>query len=55
MDQKAAEQSPTPNTTEPRSVSSKELLGEASELWIQHEGEVYRLRLTRNNRLILTK
>jgi hemin uptake protein HemP len=35
--------------------SAQELLGERGILRIEHEGEVYTLRVTRNNRLILTK
>lgn len=36
-------------------VLSSELLGDRREIAIQHGDEVYRLRLTSNNRLILTK
>ena len=39
----------------PRSVSSAALLQGARELVIQHEGGEYHLRLTRNDKLILTK
>jgi hemin uptake protein HemP len=35
--------------------TAQELLGERGILRIEHEGEVYTLRITRNNRLILTK
>jgi hemin uptake protein HemP len=35
--------------------SAQELLGERGILRIEHEGELYTLRITRNNRLILTK
>jgi len=38
-----------------RTLAARELLGERGLLRIEHEGEVYTLRLTRNNRLILTK
>jgi hemin uptake protein HemP len=38
-----------------RRVSARELLGSARTLQIEHNGEVYTLRLTRNDRLILTK
>jgi len=34
---------------------AQDLLGERGILRIEHEGEVYTLRITRNNRLILTK
>lgn len=39
----------------PRRVRASEVLGPRGILLIEHEGEIYTLRLTRNNRLILTK
>lgn len=36
-------------------LQSQNLFVLGREIRIQHEGEEYRLRLTRNNRLILTK
>jgi hemin uptake protein HemP len=39
----------------PRSVPSSELFRGLRELRIEHEGEQYTLRLTRLNKLILTK
>ena len=36
-------------------VSSAELLKGAQEILIDHEGEIYRLRVTRNGKLILQK
>jgi hemin uptake protein HemP len=47
----AADASPS----RPRVVSSKELLGEAGHVHIEHDSEIYSLRRTRNGRLILTK
>ena len=38
-----------------RRVSSQSLLEGARELVIQHQGNEYHLRLTRNDKLILTK
>jgi len=38
-----------------RTVEARELVGARGVLRIEHEGEVYTLRITRNNRLILTK
>jgi hemin uptake protein HemP len=38
-----------------QTISSRTLLGERGLLRIEHDGEFYTLRLTRNNRLILTK
>ena len=40
--------------SEPR-VDSHRLLAGGRELVIDHSGQVYRLRLTRNDKLILTK
>lgn len=39
----------------PRTVRSAELLGAGREIVILHGGEAYRLRVTRNGKLILTK
>lgn len=39
----------------PRTVSSVEVLGEAQEVVIDHEGQTYRLRRTSQGKLILTK
>jgi hemin uptake protein HemP len=36
-------------------VDSKELMGKSNYLDIAHEGEVYRLRITKYRKLILTK
>lgn len=41
--------------TAPRLLSSETLLAGADEILIQHEGETYRLRRTRQGKLILTK
>lgn len=46
-------QPPPPAT--PRVIDSSELLAGQHEIWIQHAGEIYRLRLTRNGKLILQK
>lgn len=39
----------------PRSIESGELLGGANQVFILHDGQVYSLRRTRENKLILTK
>ena len=39
----------------PRTVSTQELFAGLREICIEHEGEVYRLRITRRNKLILQK
>lgn len=43
-----------PAVAQPR-LSSDRLLQGARELLIEHQGELYRLRLTGKNKLILTK
>lgn len=43
------------STTPVRRVSSQSLLAGERELVIQHQGNEYHLRLTRNDKLILTK
>jgi hemin uptake protein HemP len=40
---------------EPAALDSVALLAGGSEVMIRHGAEVYRLRVTRQNRLILTK
>jgi hemin uptake protein HemP len=55
------QESPPPRTPPPtqaadsRRLDSRALLGSRRELLIQHNGELYRLRLTRAGKLILTK
>ena len=39
----------------PRVIPSHELLGERGQLHIEHQGERYLLRVTRQGKLILTK
>ncbi|MCP5277776.1 MAG: hemin uptake protein HemP [Thiobacillus sp.] len=39
----------------PAAICALELLGEARSVVIEHRGERYELRLTRNGKLILTK
>ena len=51
----AGEPGSDPKRNQPAVINSEELLGGSKELWIRHHDEVYRLRLTRNGRLILTK
>lgn len=40
---------------DPPQIASTALLGGGNELLIHHAGDTYHLRLTRNNKLILTK
>ena len=44
-----------PSSPAPPATTTRELLGESKTLRIEHNGEFYVLRLTRNDRLILTK
>ena len=46
---------PPPMPAPARYVSSQALLAGERELVIQHQGSEYHLRLTRNDKLILTK
>ena len=46
---------PSPTPAAARRVSSHALLEGERELVIQHQGSEYHLRLTRNDKLILTK
>lgn len=39
----------------PRHIESDELLGDSNQVFILHAGQVYTLRRTRENKLILTK
>lgn len=45
----------SPPTREPKRVSTEELMGPAREVLIRHAGCDYRLRITRQGKLILTK
>jgi len=38
-----------------KTVTSEQLLGGAREIAIRHEGQEYRLQVTKNGKLILTK
>jgi hemin uptake protein HemP len=46
---------PTEVSKSVRRVRASDVLGPRGILQIEHEGEIYTLRVTRNNRLILTK
>ena len=45
----------TARLREPLRIDSRKLLAGGRELLIDHAGQAYRLRLTRNDKLILTK
>lgn len=44
-----------PTPTPPRTLDSQALLGPRGEVWIAHQGQLYRLRVTAQGKLILTK
>jgi len=46
---------PAPPPTPERVISTRELLGGAHRVWIEHAAERYLLTVTRNGKLILTK
>jgi len=52
-DEPAATEAPAPGS--PRRVFSEQLIGPAREVLIRHAGCDYRLRITRQGKLILTK
>lgn len=51
----AAPRTPTGARHAPRMIPSEQLLGENGQLHIEHQGERYVLRITRQGKLILTK
>ena len=53
-DHRSAETRPLPADPLPR-IASAELLRGARRLLIEHDGEIYTLHLTRQNKLLLTK
>jgi hemin uptake protein HemP len=55
MNDSAARGMQPPRATSPREVNSRTLFGDAQEVRIEHHGQEYRLRQTRNGKLILTK
>jgi hemin uptake protein HemP len=54
-DTELASKRPSDAPRRPREIEIEEILGEAKEALIIHAGERYRLRITANNKLILTK
>jgi hemin uptake protein HemP len=54
-DATAASQSPSPAAASPRRLKVSELLGGGREAILEHDGQEYRLRITANGKLILTK
>jgi hemin uptake protein HemP len=56
-DRNSSESSPPadPVRSLPRNLTSREILRGDTEVTISHNGEIYRLRVTRNGKLILQK
>ena len=48
-------QTPATPSTEPRIIDAEQLFHGNREVWIEHAGVRYRLRITRRNKLILQK
>lgn len=46
---------PQRDERKPREINIRDLIGDGPEITILHDGERYRLRVTANNKLILTK
>ncbi|MFT4097256.1 MAG: hemin uptake protein HemP [Rhodoblastus sp.] len=46
---------PPSSERKPREIDLRDLVGDEREVSIVHDGERYRLRVTANNKLILTK
>ena len=44
-----------PEGSQVRTLRAAELFGESRELLLEHNGQTYRLRITANDKLILTK
>ena len=44
-----------PSAARPAIFRTEELFGAAQEIWIEHAGEMYRLRITSRGKLLLTK
>jgi hemin uptake protein HemP len=54
-EKRSAAQIEPPRPPSPRVVGAGELFRGAREIWIEHAGVRYRLRITRRNKLILQK
>jgi hemin uptake protein HemP len=49
------EPGPGPQPAAPPAIDAREIFRGAREVWIEHAGVRYRLRITRRNKLILQK
>jgi hemin uptake protein HemP len=52
---KSAQSDPATETEQSRPLRSSDIMGTQREVWIEHGGQLYRLRITSNDKLILTK
>ncbi|MGM0594971.1 MAG: hemin uptake protein HemP [Pseudomonadota bacterium] len=55
MTEQKAHNAATQNARTPQRIASEALLPQGKPLHIEHEGELYILRMTRSGKLILTK
>ncbi|QDU57645.1 hemin uptake protein HemP [Aeoliella mucimassa] len=55
MSEREDHKTPTPNEPEQRIVTSSELMQGGRTLLIEHTGQIYRLTITKNDKLILQK
>ncbi|HEV7319956.1 MAG TPA: hemin uptake protein HemP [Ensifer sp.] len=46
---------PAPAGRAPRIIESRELFGSENEILISHDGAIYRMKITRQGKLILNK
>ena len=53
--QAGAAEANSPSAADVRSLRAADLFGDARELILEHNGQTYRLRITANDKLILTK
>lgn len=53
--QKSDDSDPAAATGQSRPLRSGDIMGTQREVWIEHGGQLYRLRITSNDKLILTK
>jgi hemin uptake protein HemP len=54
-DERKDRKEPPPASATPRIVDARQLFLGGREVWIDHDGVRYRLRITRRNKLILQK
>jgi hemin uptake protein HemP len=55
MDRNPINDRPESRTPEPRTLKVRDLMRDDPVVELDHDGQIYRLRITRNRKLILTK